>query len=41
MAGVMARAVIVLDENDKVLYTQLVEELTNDPDYDQAIAALS
>lgn len=41
MAGVMARAVVVIDENDKVLYTQLVEELTNDPDYDQAIAALS
>ena len=41
LAGVMARAVVVIDENDKVLYTQLVEELTNNPDYDQAIAALS
>ena len=41
MAGVMARAVIVLDENDKVLYTQLVDELTNAPDFDRAIEALS
>lgn len=41
LAGVMARAVVVIDENDKVVYTQLVEELTNEPDYGQAIAALS
>lgn len=41
LAGVMARAVIVIDENNKVVYSQLVEELTNDPDYDKAIAALS
>jgi len=40
LAGVMARAVVVIDENNKVIHTQLVEELTNDPDYDQAIAAL-
>ncbi|HEY5602749.1 MAG TPA: thiol peroxidase [Gammaproteobacteria bacterium] len=40
LAGLMARAVVVLDENNKVLYTQLVEEMTNDPDYEQALAAL-
>ena len=41
LAGIMARAIVVIDENDKVVHTQLVEELTNDPDYDQAMAALS
>ncbi|MCI0505504.1 MAG: thiol peroxidase [Gammaproteobacteria bacterium] len=41
LAGIMARAVVVLDENNKVLYTQLVEELTSDPDYEQALAALA
>lgn len=41
LAGVMARAVVVIDENDKVVHTQLVEELTSEPDYGQAIAALS
>ncbi|WP_455207184.1 thiol peroxidase [Kaarinaea lacus] len=40
LAGIMARAVVVVDENDKVVYTQLVEELTSEPDYDQALAAL-
>jgi len=30
----------VLDENDKVLYSQLVDEITNEPDYDAALAAL-
>ena len=41
MAGVMARAVFVIDENNEIVYTQLVKELTNEPDYEQAIAALS
>ena len=41
MAGVMARAVVVINENDQVVHAQLVEELTNEPDYDQAIAALT
>jgi len=41
MAGVMARAVVVIDESDKVVYTQLVEELTSAPDYEQALAALA
>lgn len=40
MAGLMARAVIVLDEHGTVTYTQLVPDLANEPDYDTAIAAL-
>lgn len=40
LAGVAARAVIVLDENDKVIYTELVGEITTEPNYDAALAAL-
>jgi len=40
LAGLTARATLVLDENDKVLYTQLGPELTVEPDYDRALAAL-
>jgi thiol peroxidase len=41
LAGLTARAVVVIDENDKVVYTQLVNELTHEPDYDSVLAALS
>ena len=40
LAGITARAVVVLDENDKVIYTQLVPEIGEEPDYDSALAAL-
>lgn len=40
LAGVTARAVVVLDENDKVVHTQLVPEIGEEPDYDAALAAL-
>ncbi len=40
LAGICARAVIVLDENDTVRYTQLVDEITTEPDYEAALAAL-
>jgi thiol peroxidase len=39
LAGVCARAVVVLDENDKVVYKQLVPEIKQEPDYDKALAA--
>jgi thiol peroxidase len=38
--GISARAVIVIDGNDKVLYTQLVREIGDEPDYDGALAAV-
>ncbi len=41
LAGVTARAVIVLDGDNKVLYTEQVPEITQAPDYDKAIAAVS
>lgn len=40
LAGITARAVVVLDENDKVVYTELVPEIGQEPDYDKALAAL-
>lgn len=40
IAGLCARATLVLDENDKVLYTQLGPELTVEPDYTMAFAVL-
>lgn len=40
LAGLAARAVVVLDENDVVRYTEQVPEITQEPDYDRAIAAL-
>lgn len=41
LAGITARAIVVLDESNKVLYTELVPEIAQAPDYDKAIAALS
>ncbi|MDH4217132.1 MAG: thiol peroxidase [Gallionella sp.] len=40
LAGVCARAVVVLDANDKVIYTELVPEITQEPNYDAALAVL-
>lgn len=40
LAGITARAVVVLDENDKVIYTQLVPEIGEEPDYESALAVL-
>ena len=41
LAGLAARAVVVLDENDQVLHSQLVGEIADEPDYAAAVAALS
>ncbi len=41
LAGLTARAVIVIDEKDRVIYTELVSELSNEPDYKSALAALT
>lgn len=40
LAGLTARAVIVLDENNKVLHSELVSEIANEPNYDAALAVL-
>ena len=40
LAGVTARAVVVLDADDTVLYSQLVPEIKDEPNYDAALAVL-
>jgi thiol peroxidase len=40
LGGITARAVVVLDKNNHVVYTQLVQEIADEPDYEAALAAL-
>ncbi len=40
LKGLTARAVVVLDENNKVLHAELVSEIKEEPKYDAALAAL-
>jgi thiol peroxidase len=40
LAGLTARAVVVLDENDTVVHSELVGEIASEPDYEAALKAL-
>ena len=40
LRGLTARAVVVLDENNKVLHAELVPEIGQEPNYDAALAVL-
>lgn len=40
MAGLLSRAVVVVDPSGTVVYTQQVPEITTEPDYDSALGAL-
>lgn len=40
LAGITARAVVVLDADHKVVYTELVPEIADEPNYEAALAAL-
>jgi thiol peroxidase len=40
LKGLAARAVVVIDENDNVIFSQLVNEITNEPDYTAALDVL-
>ena len=40
LAGITGRAVVVLDEDNKVLHAQLVSEIGEEPDYDAAMNAI-
>ena len=40
LAGLMARAVVVVDGEGRVAYTQLVDEISQEPDYAAALACL-
>ncbi len=39
LKGLTARAVVIIDEKDDVIYTELVTEVTNEPNYDAALEA--
>lgn len=41
LAGITARAVVVLDESDKVIHAELVSEIGDEPDYEAALKALA
>ncbi|MDY3547594.1 thiol peroxidase [Riemerella anatipestifer] len=40
LKGLLSRAVVITDENDKVIYTEQVSEITNEPNYEAALASL-
>ena len=40
LEGLLSRSVVVIDESGKVVYTEQVSEITEEPDYDKALAAL-
>lgn len=40
IAGLLARGVIVIDEAGKILYSELVPNIANEPDYEAALASL-
>lgn len=40
LAGLFARAVVIIDEDGKIQYTELVPEITQEPDYEKALKKL-
>jgi thioredoxin-dependent peroxiredoxin len=40
LAGLLSRAIVVFNENQEVIYTQQVPEITDEPDYDKALSAV-
>ena len=40
LKGLLSRAVVVTDANHQVVYTELLEEITQEPNYDAAVNAL-
>lgn len=40
LAGITARAIVLLDEENKVLHSELVGEISDEPDYDGVLGAL-
>jgi len=41
MAGLLSRAVVVLDEKGKVIYTEQVPEIGQEPNYENALKVLA
>jgi thioredoxin-dependent peroxiredoxin len=40
LAGVTARAVLVLDDKDRIIHAELVDDIKHEPNYDAALAVL-
>ena len=40
LSGITARAVIVIDKNKKIIHSELVQEIANEPNYDAALNSL-
>ena len=40
LAGLSARAVVILDEENTVIYTEQVPEIAQEPDYEAALSAI-
>jgi thiol peroxidase len=40
LGGLLARAVVVVDENGRIIHSELVPEIAQEPDYDAVLAAL-
>ncbi|HSA14778.1 MAG TPA: thiol peroxidase, partial [Spirochaetota bacterium] len=40
LAGLLARAVVVIDENGMIIHSKLVPEIAQEPDYDEALSVL-
>lgn len=41
LSGVLSRAIIILDKQAKVIYTEQVAEITQEPDYEKALASIA
>jgi thiol peroxidase len=41
LAGILARSVFVLDENDQIIYAELVPEITHEPNYEAALKLIA
>ena len=37
LAGLLARAIIIIDPQQKIVYTELVKDITNPPNYEEAL----
>ena len=40
LCGLLARAVVIISPEGKVIYTELVPEITQEPDYEAALSAI-
>ncbi|RXK01170.1 lipid hydroperoxide peroxidase [Arcobacter sp. CECT 8986] len=40
LKGLLSRAVVIIDENGKVIYTEQVSDTSHEPDYEKALAIL-